>query len=292
VFHLTGSVETQASGKGAWHAARILQRLEAGDRVRCAAGAEAGIVLLADGSRWMAPAGGSATVQAGGVQGARSLGKLSGLSAQAGAKLAGARAGAFFDRPFSDAQDLVYEFPGWLPAEYSHFTWTDQRAFPKYAGLPEGTVFTFTLFDANGDVVWSSRTAQRDVTLPLDLPSLRGTKPDPAPYVWRISAYPPGKIGVTSWGVVTFLTGEESARLQSDLAPLTALLKTTAVGQDQDYLLASIAQVYLRHGVVMGAIDTINKITTLDKEAKADIYGAAGPLALLYAGFLAGRAHD
>jgi hypothetical protein len=287
LFHIAGTVEMRTHTSDTWGSAHVLQRLNSGDQIRCAPGAQAGIVILADGSRYLATAGAPVLIQATRVQGAQPLGKPQGLSARAAEKLAGARTGASMSRLPVAPQDLVYHFDGWLPAGMRKFAWNDPNEFAPF----DAATYSFTLFDHDGNVVWSVRTARKEAEAPADIPDFVTERP----YLWRLTGYSEKGIVLKSqqaWGMVTFLTDTQAEELQSDVKDLQAqrtALKQVGIREPREnaaalsdlrYYTALTAAFYRQHGVMMGAFDLLFG-ESMDTDT---IYQEVGGLALFFKG--------
>ncbi len=287
LFFTSGPVETKVQNSG-WKPARSLQRLKAQDQVRCAAGGQAGIVILASGARFKVAEGTTATVQDGTVLGAKSLGQIGGLSARAAGQLAGSRSGAIGSRGPVKPQDIVYKFPGWLAAGTRTFSWADPLVFQL-----KSSAYAFTLFDLQGNVLWSVRTTMREATVPNDVLDFKAGDP----YIWRLNGI--SRLGAPSgnyiWGFVTFLPPDEGAKLQASIAELQRTLDSVMSAQpegpeqksaqqiDERYLTVLIANLYRQHGVLMGAYNTWYREPAYSKDSE-DFVMDLGRLARLFLG--------
>src|SRR5436190_4820770 len=70
VTQLTGKVEVRPASGSAWKTLRVLERLDAGDNVRCSPGAEAVLVLFDSAERYTVSAGSTAVLETKNVKGA------------------------------------------------------------------------------------------------------------------------------------------------------------------------------------------------------------------------------
>ncbi len=275
---LTGKPELRAANAGTWMPLRLLQKLETGDHVRCGAGAEAILVLFGSGERFQVVAGAEGSVKTGKVEGAKSLGGLNGPSAEAAKTLVGARTGAFVSRlsraPLAPSR-LTRNFTGWIAEGDRTFAWDS---------VPEAADYSFTLIDANGYVLWNTRTAEAHADYPSDSPALAPRRA----YLWRLVPY--GKSGLARdkdirWGVVTTLTRVDGEKLQVEAVKLTALIKKSP---NDDTLRALLAEKYRDYGVLMRTLETLEDMRTAGQEGAQEAWeetvGQAGWYARLLAG--------
>jgi hypothetical protein len=240
--HLTGSPEAKTAGES-WRPIKFLQRLDAGDTIRCGPGDDVTIVLFDGGTRFRVAPGANAVVQAGTVQGAVKAANLRGPSMQVAKSMAGSRADAFIARPAESHQRLYPQFPGWIVEGDRHFQWL---------AVPGAATYSFTLFDSHDDVVWSVRTADVSADYPADLPypTLQKT------YVWRLSPF--GKSGKpvpgARWGMVTFLSKTDA----DELAAEAKQISDQASAPDGDATdLVMLAELYRSYGVLEKTLETL-----------------------------------
>lgn len=265
-----GKAQVQSAGKTDWKPLRVLAKLEAGDKVRCEAGAQATVLLLSSKERFQIGPG-TAEIQAGTVSGGKSLG---GLRAGNNVKV-GEGVGALVSRNAGESQvRLTRNFTGWLPAGERRIAWDP---------IPGAASTRFTLFDAESNVVWAGKSAGAAVELPADV-----TLEVRRPYIWRIAAAnAEGKplVGGSRWGVLTFLDAAEGAALDADAKALADLDKTDKADPSS---LVLLAELYRTRGVLMRtleALDTLNERGQPGIEEAMDaVYTELGPLARGLAG--------
>ncbi len=275
---LTGKPEMRTGNAGVWAPLRLLQKLEPGDRVRCGAGAEAILVLFGSGERFQVSAGAEGSIQAGKVEGAKSLGGLNGPSAEAAKTLVGARTGAFVSRlsraPLAPSR-LTRNFTGWITEGDRTFAWDS---------VPEAAAYSFTLFDANGYVLWNTRTAEAHADYPAESPALAPRRA----YLWRLVPYGKSRLARDKdirWGVVTTLMKPDSDKLRADSEVLAKLIKKSP---DDATLRALLAEKYRDYGVLMRTLETLEDMRTAGQEGAQEAWeetvGQAGWYARLLAG--------
>ncbi len=263
VCHMTGQPQMRSGAAGAWQPARLLQKLDAGDALRCGPGAEAVVVLFAGGQRFQVGAGADAVVGANSVQGARSLGALDGPSSRVAATLGGSRAAAVLARPAQSHERLTPTSPGWHLASERVFSWPP---------LANADAYTFTLFDGNDNVVWSARVSEASAAYPDDLPALAQKRP----YVWRLVPF--GRSGKplpeARWGILAFLTQADADRLSADAQELQR--QDQANPQDVTALLL-LAELYRSYGVLEKTLETLEDLRLKDEpgitQALDETYG-------------------
>src|SRR5689334_13914290 len=163
-YHLTG--KPQARVNGAWGALRMLQKLEAGDAVRCGAGDSAVIVIFKSGEQFKVGAGGTGTMQADKVAGAQSLGGLRGPSVRVARALTGARTGAVMARPGSAPSSLTPQAQGWILDNQRVIEWTPAQV--SINPPITASSYSFVLFDRNSPI-WSGHAQEAQVQLPQTL---------------------------------------------------------------------------------------------------------------------------
>ena len=230
----------QIKAGAAWKPLRLLQRLQAGDTVRCGTGAEAVIVLFGYGHRYKIAAGQEGTVRATAVAGATAMGGLSGPSTRVAMALGGSRSGAFMARPaVRQHGPLSVQTPepmrGWMPEGERRFQWD---------AIPNAAQYSFTLFDRNDAVLWNARVTEPNAEYPAEFPALRSRQP----YVWRVTAT--GKTGRlvpdSSWGIVTFLSKADADQMTQEAEELQ---KQAREKPDDLTPLVLLAELYRTYGV-------------------------------------------
>ena len=182
-----------------------------------------------------------------------------------------------------EPKDLVHEFDGWLPAGTRKFSWDDRNVFPESSAVS----YSFTLFDLDGNVEWSTRTSGTQAKVPADIPDFATEKT----YIWRLTGFTKqGVMNQQLWGMVSFLTPAQANALQADVKELkehrAALERMSfrepsakaAAQADINYYTALIAGYYSQHGVLMGAFD---QLFSRDMDSEA-IVNEAGGLALFF----------
>jgi hypothetical protein len=260
--HVVGPVQVEQGNKKA--PLKLLQRLEDGDVVRCGAGAQSIIVLFNGGGRYKIGASQSATVKPTDVIGATKLAGLSGPSAEAVKLLGNARVGAVMARPGQTFERLTEQFPGWMNSANARFTWLP---------LPGAATYTFTLFDAHDNVVWSakSETTSADYN---GLPLL-----EKRAYLWRVSGFgASGKpVPDTRCGLVTFLSNEDGAAL----TVLAGDLQNQA--KDDSLALLMLAETYRAYGVLGRTLETLEDERLRAEpgvaDARRDVIASLSPFA-------------
>jgi hypothetical protein len=144
---------------------RLLGRLESGTTVSSGPNSQAVIVLFGSGSRYQIGANSRAKVGANTVVGAKRLAELSGPSASAVKLLSSARVGAKMSRLATSYQRLLPTASGYVEGPAPRFEWVPSTS--KNAAR-----YTFTLFDSEDNVVWSTSTTETSVNYPEALPAL------------------------------------------------------------------------------------------------------------------------
>ena len=261
-----GDVQLESGGKKA--PLKLLGRVESGDVVRCGAGAQAIIVLFSGGTRFQIGANQSATIGTAQVVGATKMAAMSGPSAALVQKLGNARVGAVMARPAQTFERLTPKFPGWLSLEKPKLEWLP---------LTGAATYTFTLFDAYDNVVWSVRTNKLSADYPADAPPLRDQKT----YLWRLSGF--GNSGKpvqdSRFGLVTFLAAADDAALAKTVADLQAQAKSAA----DVMTLLMLVEAYRDKGVLGRALEVFDDQKLRGEEgsaeAKNDIVEALSPFA-------------
>lgn len=251
---------------------RLLQRLEAGDVVRCGGGEEAIVVLFANGQRFKVGAGANATVQATALTGAQALAGAGGPSARAAQALGGARLGAVMARPAASHQRLTPTADGIVsPAADGSWrlAWTNSGA----------AEYSFTLLDRFDDVLLNVRTTQAETTLPEAIAARVQLR---RPYVWQLASF--GKSGKISspprWGVVTFLSQADAAELAQSAAPLVDEVKGNPADTTPRALLAEL---YRSYGAYERTLEELEALAALNSpgatEAQREAYREISPYA-------------
>lgn len=273
-----GKVEVESGGKKA--PLKLLGRVESGDVVHCDNGAQAIIVFFKGGARYQIPANKSVTIGVGEVVGApeMKMTAMTGPSAAVVQKLGNARVGAVMARPGTSFQRLKEDFPGWLPLDKPKFNWLT---------LNGAATYTFTLFDAYDNVVWSVKTKDLSADYPADAPELRAERP----YLWRLSGF--GESGKpvqdSRCGLVTFLPPASGATLTKMTGELQAQIKELETqkdeskGSDAKTALLLLAEVYRGSGVLGRTLEILEDERLVKEdgitEAKNEILNTLSPFA-------------
>jgi hypothetical protein len=272
---VSGPAEVRAAGS-AWKPLRVLERLDTGTQVRCGAGAGVVIVLFETAARYRVGAGGVATVGASQVSGAQKETAMAGPAIRIAKAMGGSRADAFLARPAQSHQRLTPQFPGWMPEGERHFEW---------APIAGAASYSFTLFDPNDNVVWSSRVTETHADYPVDLPFFTLRRP----HVWRLAAFGhSGKpLPEARWGFTTFLSREDAGALTAEAQEL----ETQSRAEPEDTTaLVLLAELYRSYGVTEKALEALEVPRMLSQpgiqEAQEEIYRQAGRYAQLL------RPHD
>ncbi len=261
-----GNVQVESGGKKA--PLKLLGRVESGDVVRCSSGAQAIIILFGGGTRYKIGANQSATIGAGAVVGATKMAAMSGPSAAVVQKLGNARVGAVMARPATSFERLTPTFSGWMPLEKPKFEWLP---------LNSAATYTFTLFDAYDNVIWSVRTDKLSADYPDDAPELREHRP----YLWRLSGFGNSSKPVqeSRFGLVTFLSAADGTALTKTVADLEA----EAENADDNTPLLLLIEAYRDTGVLGRALEVFDAQKLRDEEgiadAKNDIINSLSPFA-------------
>lgn len=231
-INVNGKVEYRAKGASNWMPLQLRQKLEAGDAVRCGAGAQATLVLFSTGERFQVPAGKEAQVEAAGITGAQSLGALQGPSARVAKALAGAPTGVVRARPAPSHRRLQARGPCWLVEGERKFQWDAETGAASYA---------LTLFDQADNVVWSQRTTEPAAEYPADLAPLGQRRP----YLWKLTFFGrSGKPAGSRWGLITLLSAADAERLAGDEKELLAAIQAAPDDATPRLLLADLYQSY------------------------------------------------
>jgi hypothetical protein len=279
--HLTGRPEAR-SGDNGWRPLRMLQKLDAGDAVRCGTGASAVIVLFKSGERFRVAAGGTGVVQANTVGGAQSMGGLKGPSDRVARSLTGARTGMVLSRRVTAPVTLTPAAPGWIVDSSRLLEWTQWNP---------GRVdhYSFALFKGD-EVVHTQNVATASLQLPATLPLQQRV-----PYVWRIVTF--GKSNSSNqvvqqgahWGVVTFLSADDATTLSANVKELEAQVKENK--EDDTTAAALLAELYREYGVLQKTISMLEDVPLLgspgSEAATDEAYSQIG-----YYGLLFGRTQD
>ena len=243
VTRLTGKAEFCPVQGSDWKPLRLMRRLEAGDRVRCATDSEAVITIFASAEQCTVAAGSTVTLDAKGIKGAQKVAGLRGSGIQIARAMAGDRPGGFEARPAQAHQRLQPNYPGWFLEGERELTWT---------AIPRAAAYTFTLFDKNDNVVWSQRVGEAKVQYPAELPFFALRRP----YVWRLIAF--GESGKplpeSRWGILTFLSEKDAQQLAADAKELAAQAKSESKDTTLYFLLA---EHYRSYGALEKALEEI-----------------------------------
>jgi hypothetical protein len=257
---LMGKAEMKAPDGTVWKPLRLLQRLEAGDAVRCEAGGEVVIVCLETAERFKVSPGANAVVEPGKVRGADKVGGLRGPAIRIAKGLGGSRTDAFMARPAQSHQRLTPDAVGWILEGERHFQW---------ASIPGAASYSFTLFDAADNVVWSARVTSPSAEYPAELPffALRRA------HVWRLAPFGgSGKPVMGSrWGMITFLSRADADQLTAEAAELAGAEEGTDVTS-----LVMLAELYRSYGVLERTLETLENPRLSEqpgiREAQDDVY--------------------
>jgi hypothetical protein len=266
---LLGKAEVKAGEAGAWKPLRLLQRLEAGDAVRCDSGGEVVIVCLETAERFKVNGGSSAVVEPGKVRGADKVAGLRGPAIRIAKGLGGARVDAFMARPAQSHQRLTPDSPGWILEGERRFQW---------APIPGAASYSFTLFDGADNVVWSARVSGESAEFPADLPYFALRRP----HVWRLAPF--GQSGKPAmgarWGMITFLSRQDADELTAEAAELA----TADDGSDVTSLVM-LAELYRSYGVLERTLETLENPRLGSqpgiREAQDEVYGQVSRYAQL-----------
>jgi hypothetical protein len=276
---VTGKPEYLAGGKEAPKPLHMLQKLEPGDKIRCGAGSSAIVVLFGSGVRFEVGANQTGTIQVAKIDGAKSLGGLSGPSAETVKTLAGSRSGALFSRAPMLSQRLTRTFPGWKVEGDRKIAWE---------AVEGATSYSFALYDAV-DVVWQQRVSMPETEYPSDLNLDLGK-----PYLWQLVAYKGEKrlLNGMKWGVITYLSKEASDQMKAEVKTLEE--ERLANPKDPVPVLL-LADLYKKYGVLMGTLlmldDKLSEIlpreyTDVIDQARTDVYRQLGDFAFVFSGKL------
>lgn len=269
--HVSGNVSVTSDGKK--KPLRLLGRLEDGSTISCGPGSSAVVVLFGSGERFQVGAGKTASVRAASVQGAQRLAELSGPSANAVKLLGSARVGAASSRQAKSLQRLLPDSTGYFDSAAPRFDWI---------AVPGASRYTFTLFDGNDNLVWTTSTEQTGATYPIGAPKLQERRP----YLWTVSALSAAGKSVTETrgGLITLLSSDDIRALESLAADLQNQAKTTT---DNTPLLL-LAEVYLSYGVTGRALEVLEDERLHEDggiaDAKADVYAGLSSFARAMAG--------
>jgi hypothetical protein len=234
------------------------------------------VVLFENAARYHVGAGGVATVQVSQVSGAQKESAMAGPAIRIAKAMGGSRADAFLARPAQSHQRLTPQFPGWMLEGERHFEW---------APIAGAATYSFTLFDANDNVVWSARVTDSRADFPAELPYFALRRP----HVWRLAAF--GQSGKplpeARWGFLTFLSKEDADQLTAEAQELDA--QAHAESADSTALVM-LSELYRSYGVLEKALEALESPLLVSQpgiqEAQAEIYRQAGRYAQLL------RPHD
>jgi hypothetical protein len=231
------------SGGGAWKPLGVLQRLSPGDEVKCAPGQQAVIMMFTDGVRFKVASGKTGTVEPTSVRGAQPVGGAGGATIRVAKAMTGLDTQPFLARPGHSFERLETSSPGIVIVGTPSVTWavTD----------PGTATYVLTLFNQNNNVVWSTRTSGPTADLPTDVALVTRR-----PYVWTIAEY--SKSGKpypgTRWGIVTFLSSDDAAQLNSDAKSLNDQFSANPTDFTPKLLLAEL---YRSYGVYNGTLEAL-----------------------------------
>lgn len=274
---LSGKPEFRAKGGTAWTPLQLRQKLEAGDAVRCGAGAQATLVLFSTGERFQVASGKEAVIDAAAVSGAQSLGALQGPSARVAKSLAGAPTGVVRARPAPSHRRLQARGPCWLVEGERKLQWDPEAGAASYV---------LTLFDQADNVVWSQRSTAAAAEYPAELAPLGMRRP----YLWKLTFFGrSGKPAGSRWGIITFLSAPDAERLAADEKELLATIQAEPADTASRILLADLYQSY---GVMERTLEVLDDLRPSGQpgllEALDEAYRQVSPLAhMLYTQSLA-----
>lgn len=269
--YVLGKAEVRLAGGSAWKPLRLMQPLEAGSQVRCAAGAAAVIVLFASAARYKVGSGGAATVAPNQVSGAVRDTALPGPAIRIAKAMGGSRLDAFIARPAQSHERLTPQFPGWVLEGERHFEW---------AAIPGAATYSFTLFDPNDNVVWSARVAEAKADYPAALTFFALRRP----HVWRLVAFSQGgkPLPGARWGLITFLTQPDVDQLTAAVQSLEELAHTENTDSTG---LVLLAELYRSYGVLEKTLEVLESPQLASQpgilEAQEEVYRQAGRYAQL-----------
>lgn len=270
VADLAGKPELRAKGAGPWTPLVLRQKVEAGDVVRCGAGAQATVVLFSSGERFQIASGKEATVDAGTVRGGQSIGALKGPSAKVAMALGGAPTGAVRARPAPSHRRLMAKGPCWLVEGERKLQWDPETGAAAYL---------ITLYDQADNAVWSQRVTDTSAELPAEASPFGFRRP----YLWRLTLFgKSGKPAGSRWGVITFLSAADAEKLTADEKELLEAIKATPEDTTSKLLLADLYQSY---GVMERTLEVLDDLRPGGRpgiaEALEEAHRQISPLALL-----------
>jgi hypothetical protein len=270
VSDLAGKPEFRAKGAAARTPQVLRQKVEAGDVVRCGAGAQATVVLFSTGERFQIASGKEATVDTGTVRGGQSQGALKGPSAKVAMALGGAPTGAVRARPAPSHRRLMAKGPCWLVEGERKLQWDAEMGAAGYL---------VTLYDQADNAVWSQRVTQPSAELPAEA-SPFGLR---RPYLWRLTLFgKSGKPAGSRWGVITFLSSADAEKLTADEKELQEAIKAAPEDTTSKLLLADLYQSY---GVMERTLEVLDDLRPSGQpgvaEALEEAHRQISPLALL-----------
>jgi len=264
---------TFKSGAGPWKPLGVLQRLSPGDVVKCGPGQQAVIMMFTDGIRFKVASNSTGTIQPTSVRGGVSVGDMGGATIRVAKAMTGLDTQPFLARAVLEAQELSLHDNGIIVQGTKSIT----------INSPDAGVASYllTMFNQQGNVIWSTKTSGPDIDLPADLPvSTR------KPYVWTLTEF--GQMGkpqlALRWGIVTFLSQTDADALNADAASLES---QAASGDDHTSPLMVEAELYKQYHVYQGALRVLDPLVKKDEhlgivKAQADICNQVSP----YAGLL------
>jgi hypothetical protein len=286
--HLEGRPAWKAAA--GWKPLRLLQRLEAGSLIRCAAGDLAVIVLYADGGRYKIGPGSTATIGARSVTGAKALGSAGAAAASVAQRLGGARNGAVMARPAAALQRLHFQDPAVppIPNAAPAADWLRQNERSWHMGaLPGAHSYRFTLFDPKDYVLFSGPVGQPPAAGSTDIgaATIEVALPDDVvlrprrPYVWRLHGFAAdGKLVPASrWGILTVLTDADAVAVAKSSS---ALLGADGKLSGDAAQLALMTDMYSSYGLLENALEVLDSEPMNQQpgieETRLKIVGPAG----------------
>ena len=270
---------------------RLSDRVNSGDKIRCASGSEAVVVLFGNNQRFVIGAGKTGVVGKDGVGGASAQSALSDASGRVAQALSGSKTGAFQGRNVGSGEKagivwshLQDKAPGWMLESDKTFSWAKDINAAQY---------NFTLTDKNNDVIYSVRATENSFTYPETAPAIALYQP----YVWRLTYYRENVDGnlevfATKWGAMTWVApavAQELSGLLANQTPatigkgdITTALLTAAAFEEKGVLqpaLEILDELNARRPTIAGAFDALmNSYGNLPATARA-----YGPYEMQYA---------
>jgi len=268
--HVTGNVTVVQNDRKT--PLRLLGRLEPGATINCGPNSSAVIVLFKNGSRFQIGAGQRANVGPASVTGAQKLAALSVPSASAVKLLGEARVGAVLARPATSVQRLTPFAPDYIDSLQPRFNWIPVQGASQY---------TFTLFDKDDNVIWSTTTSDSGATYPSNLAPLL----EKEPYLWKLSAFKNSTkpLNTNRWGLITLLSSKDGRVLDEVAVKLREQAKATS----DDTPLLLLVETYRSYGVLNSALELLTgRLVDLPgaNEATSDVLDSLSPFARVQAG--------